>query len=125
MPIAFEANPGGPWVGGEGWYKFAWAAQYGWNVWAPLGMQSRYVPTPYLAPLHLGLYIGDRNENNAGLHGLRVLNERAALSGYRIALSLVPRGFTDPDLWAAHIGYRHADREMRQYRERFIERLAL
>lgn len=124
IPIAFGHHADGPWVGGEGWYKFAWAVDLGWNVWAPLGMQSRYVPTPYLAPLHQGLYIGDRNTNRAGLRGLAILQERAALSGYQVATSLVPRPFTDPDLWAAHIGYAHADQEMRSYLARFRQRFA-
>jgi hypothetical protein len=118
VPITFEINPGGLWVGGEGFYKFAWASRYGWNVWAPLGTQAQNLPTERLRPLDHGLYMGDRNENGAGANGVKILKDRAELSGYDVTFTLVPRGHTDPDLWAAAIGYANASAEMQRLLQR-------
>jgi hypothetical protein len=122
-PISFEVNPGGPWFSSEGAYKVLWAAREGWNVLAPLGTQSQYIPTEKLRVLDgNGLHIGDRDANGAGLKGVQIMKERTQLSGYRVAMALTPKGYTDPDLWAGAIGYSRASAEMHRLLQRHYGR---
>jgi len=123
VPIVYEGNPGGPWVSSEGYYKVAWAIQHGWNIVAPLGTQAQYIPTEKLRVLDgNGLHIGDRDDNGAGRKGVLIMKERTLLSGYNVAMAITPKGYTDPDLWAAHIGYHRASAEMNRFINRHFGR---
>jgi hypothetical protein len=120
VPLMYNIHPGGPWLAAEGFFKVAWAIRYGWNVWAPLGTAVKSVPTPYLACLDGGVYLGDRNTNGAGQKAVEDILERATLSGYNLAALPVPRGYTEPDLWAKQIGYANADAELRSFLIRYF-----
>jgi hypothetical protein len=113
LPLIYLTDPSAPWFVAEGFFKVAWAARFGWNLWSPLGTDLGKIPTSHMSMLNYGLHMGDNDPNQAGLKGIRNFQMRTEASGLKIVSTLTPRGYKDPDDWAFAIGHAVADTDMR------------
>jgi hypothetical protein len=102
-----------PRIGAEGFFKGAWALSYGFGLWAPLGSQAAdKLPADKLKPLHNGIYVADRDVNQAGQDMLKTIKNRAYLSGIDAVFTYPPNQVKELDEWATSVGYKEAAKRL-------------